>query len=108
MAGVLQGDTLAPFLFITVLDFTLRRAIDGREAEIGFTITPRQSRPHPAVTETDLGFADDIALLSDTVEQAQKLLLQVESDCWKVGLCLNARKTEVVCINTTLKTTPDH
>ena len=28
-AGVLQGDTLAPFLFIIVLDFALRRAIEG-------------------------------------------------------------------------------
>lgn len=34
--GVLQGGTLAPFLFIIVLDYALRRAIDGREAELGF------------------------------------------------------------------------
>jgi len=34
-AGVVQGDTLAPFLFIIVLDYALRKAIDGREEELG-------------------------------------------------------------------------
>ena len=36
-AGVLQGDTLAPFLFIIVLDYALRKATDGKEEELGFT-----------------------------------------------------------------------
>ena len=29
ISGVLQGDTLAPFLFIIVLDYTMRQSIDG-------------------------------------------------------------------------------
>ena len=29
-AGVLQGDTLAPFLFIIVIDYALRKAMDGK------------------------------------------------------------------------------
>ena len=37
LAGVLQGDTLAPFLFIIALDYALRLAINGREEEMGFT-----------------------------------------------------------------------
>ena len=44
LAGVMQGDTLAPFLFIIVLDHALRKAISGREQELGFTLTPRRSR----------------------------------------------------------------
>ena len=35
-SGVLQGDTLAPYLFVTVLDYTLRQAIQGREEDLGF------------------------------------------------------------------------
>ena len=31
--GVLQGDTLAPFLFVIVLDYALRKALDGKEEE---------------------------------------------------------------------------
>ena len=30
-AGVLQGDTLAPFLFVIALDYTFRKAITGWE-----------------------------------------------------------------------------
>ena len=58
--GVLQGDTLAPFLFITVLDYALRQAVRGREQELGFTITPRRSTRHPAETLTD--FDADVTL----------------------------------------------
>ena len=93
LAGVMQGDTLAPFLFIIVLDYALRKAISGREQELGFTLTPRKSRRHSAVVLTDLDYADDISLLSDNVEQAQELLNRVEPECAKVGLRLNAKKT---------------
>ena len=33
-AGVLQGDTLAPFLFVVALDYALRKAISGRELNL--------------------------------------------------------------------------
>ena len=49
LAGVMQGDTLAPFIFIVVLDFALRRAISGHEVDLGFTLTPRRSSRYPAV-----------------------------------------------------------
>ena len=99
LAGVLQGDTLAPFLFVIVLDFALRKAISGREQELGLTLTPRRSRRQPAVVLTDLDYADDISLLSNHVEQAQELLSRVESECARVGLRLNAKKTEVITYN---------
>ena len=41
LVRVLQGDTIAPLLFIIVLNYALRRAmVDGKEEELGFTITP--------------------------------------------------------------------
>ena len=44
VAGILQGVILSPYLFITVLDYALSKAIKGREEELGFTIVPRKSR----------------------------------------------------------------
>ena len=78
LAGVLQGDTLAPYLFIIVLDCALRRAIEGKEEELGFTVTHRKSRRVGPEMKTDFGFADDIALVSDLVHQAQEMLIRVE------------------------------
>ena len=31
LAGVLQGDTLAPYLFFIVIDYIMRKALTGRE-----------------------------------------------------------------------------
>ena len=42
-SGVLQGDTLAPYLFIIVLDYALRKAINCREEELGFCLKKRRS-----------------------------------------------------------------
>ena len=75
---MLQGDTLAPFLFIVALDCALRRAIEGRVEELGLTLQKRASRRVAAKMVTELDFADFISLLSDTVEQACTLLLVVE------------------------------
>ena len=52
-----------------------------------------------AVKLSDLDFADDIALLSDDMEAAQQLLLRVEGEYMKLGLHLNASKTEVMLFN---------
>ena len=77
LAGVLQGDTLAPFLFIIVLDYALRMAT-GNHEKLGFTIRPRKSRRQSAEKILDLDFADDIALMSDNIAEAQELLNRVE------------------------------
>ena len=37
-AGVLQGDTLAPYLFAIVLDYVMRETYRGREDELGFKL----------------------------------------------------------------------
>lgn len=99
LAGVLQGDTLAPYLFAIVVDYVLRKAISGREEELGFTISPRKSRRVPPVQVTDLDFADDIALLSNEIHQAQELLKLLETEADRVGLHVNAKKTEVMAFN---------
>ena len=46
-----------------------------------------------------MDFADDIALLSEEIEQAQELLSRVETSVGKVGLRMNAAKTEYMSFN---------
>ena len=94
--GVLQGDTLAPFLFIIDLDYAMWQAIDGRESELGFEITRKKSRRHPSVSITDFSYADDVALISNNIEEAQTLLQRVEEECGNIGLKINSKKTEAM------------
>ena len=51
-AGVLQGDTLAPYLFAIVLDYVMRKTYKGREEELGFRLHRQRSRQHQAVIVT--------------------------------------------------------
>ena len=44
VAGVLQGDTLTPYLFIITLNYALRQAINGREEDLGFIIIPSKEQ----------------------------------------------------------------
>ena len=94
----MQGDTLAPYLFIIVLDYALSKALEGKE-ELGFTLAPRRSRRHPAKTIIDLDYADDLATLCDTIQDAQKSMYQLETVAAEVGLHINAKKTQCTNFN---------
>ena len=56
VAGVLQGDTLAPYLFIICLNYVLRTSID-KIKENGFELTKKRSRKYPAKTITDADYS---------------------------------------------------
>ena len=57
VAGVLQGDTLAPYVFIICLDYLLRTSID-KIKENGFELIKKRRR-YNAKTITDADYADD-------------------------------------------------
>ena len=60
VADVLQGDTLAPYLYIICLDYVLRTSIDLMK-ENGFKQAKERSKSYPAQTITNVDYADDIA-----------------------------------------------
>ena len=91
VSGILQGDTLAPFLFIVVLDYVLRISLDAGYKK-GLLIHPRRSRRHPSVHVTDLDFTDDLAITSDTVQNVEELLHAVEEAAAYVGLHCNTTR----------------
>ena len=61
LSGILQGDTLAPFWFIIVIDYIMRIFVDTMK-ENGLLYQPRRSSRHPDLFITDADFDDDIAL----------------------------------------------
>ena len=100
VAGVLQGDTLAPYIFIICLDYMLRTSID-KIKENGFELTKKRSSRYPAKTITDADFVDDITILANAPPQAKTLLHSLERAATSIGLHVNAYKTEYMCFNQT-------
>ena len=100
VAGVLQGDTFAPYLFTICLDYILRTSID-KIKENGFKLTKERSRRYPAKTITDTDYADKIVLLTSALTQAKNLLHSLEWAAAGIGLHVNAHKTEYMCFNQT-------
>ena len=98
VTGVLQGDTLAPYLFIICLDYVLKTSIDKMK-DNGFKLAKERSRSYPALTITDADYADDIALLANTPVQAEILLHSLQRTADGIGLYVNADKTEYMCFN---------
>ena len=85
--GVLQGDTLAPFLFVIVLDYVMNQI----------------PRDHGLVTQVDarlvvedLDFADDLALPGETIKATRDHITPLQRSAKEVGLKINMKKTKIM------------
>ena len=79
VAGVLQGDTVAPYWFIICQDYELQTSIDLMK-ENSLTFAKTSSRRYPTQTITDVDYADDIALLANTPTQAESQQHSLEQE----------------------------
>ena len=75
-SGVLQCDTLAPFLFINLLDYILRETILNNIDSL--TITPRRRSHYPAVRMGALVYVDYISITCDTIDQTENVFRRLE------------------------------
>ena len=73
---VLQGDTLATFLFIICLDYVLKKALD-RNNYIGFTLIERRNKRYPVIQITDVDYADDLDIVIHKTNEAIILLHKI-------------------------------
>ena len=69
----------------------MKTAISNSD-DCGFTLEKAKSRRHPALCVTHIDYADDIALLSDSVDKAEKLLHTIEMAAKLIGLHINEKK----------------
>ena len=97
VAVVLQGDTLAPYLFIICLDNVIWASIDKN----GVKLKKETSWRYPARTITDANNADHISLLANTPSQANTLLHSLQRAAASIGLHVNANKREFTSFNQT-------
>ena len=74
--------------------------------ENGFELTKKRSKRYPATTITDADYADDLAILAITPDQAETLLHSLERAAASRGLYVNAHKTEYMGDISTLEGTP--
>ena len=82
------------------LDYVIRTSID-KIKENSFKLTKERSRSYPAKTITETDYADDIALLANTLAQAETLLHSLKWAAAGIGLPVNAHKTWYMYFNQT-------
>jgi hypothetical protein len=105
--GVLQGDTLAPFLFILVVDGILKQLDESIGVLLSDPAPRRTTRRVQHLHSSEevriptLAFADDIVLLTHSTGHLQRQLTRLETLSNAVGLFLNmgAGKTECFAVN---------
>ena len=93
----MQEDTLAPFLFIFVLDYALREATT--DTSISFMLEKRLGCRKSTIFFTDQDFHDHLALLLNYMEQAQLFLQRLEIAGETIGLHIYFQKTEYMMFN---------
>ena len=89
-------------MFRISIFYVLRASID-KIRENGFELTKKGSKRYPAKTITDADYADDLALLANTPNQAETLLHSLERAAAGIGLHVNALN---ICVTTKRATLP--
>ena len=94
-SGVLQGDTLSPYLFIVLLDYALKKTLQD---DVGFVVCKRNGirsilHPaidwHPAMHIGALAYADDICLLPESIDDVECFVHRFESLAAEIGLTIS-------------------
>ena len=98
LAGVLQRDISASYLFGNVFDYAMGQTLSGKEEEqVPYLIKRRIRHNNIIITETD--FVDDMALISEQISQVQEMQTRVETETQKKGLFIHKKKTETMRFN---------
>ena len=96
--GVLQGDSLSPYLFIVLLDYALKMTLQD---DVGFVVRKRNGRRHPAIYIGVLAYADDICLLAESIDDVECSLHRLVTSAAKICLTIKYNKTKVMHLGQT-------
>jgi hypothetical protein len=84
------GCILSPFLFIVLIDYVMKKAMNKVSYGIKWQDDNRL---------TDLDFADDIAMLAETDQECQEMTNSLNEHSTAVGLRISHEKTKVLRVN---------
>ena len=70
--GVLRGINVAPCLYIMCLDYILKNTVDNNN-DFGCILSHQRNRCYPAIHITCIDYADDLDIISNTMEDANSL-----------------------------------
>ena len=93
VAGVLQGDTWAPYLFNICKNYEFRKSVDKMKCN-AFNLTKERSRRYRTQTITEADYADDIVVLAIIPTQAEIQVHSLGRKAAGISLQVNALKTE--------------
>ena len=85
--GVKQGCCMSGFLFLLVIDWVMRRTIEGRQTGIRWQFENKLE---------DLDFADDVALVASRIVDVQTKVESLNINGKKTGLKIHLGKTVVM------------
>ena len=113
--GVRQGDVLAPVLFNLFFDAIIAATIT-RHPDVGFRVMYNIGDPlvgsrrkmKNQVTMSDLEYADDMALIADSMGTLEEVLLTLHTTWSGMGLSINTKKTKnlAICPSSSSTSTP--
>ena len=103
---VKQGCVLAPILFNLFFDAVIRIAINDHRPGVGLSLSylldadlvGNRKKLTSEVSVSDLEYADDMALVSDSYDGLTTLLESLDSKCRHMGLTINCKKTKLLAV----------
>ena len=112
--GVRQGDVLAPTLFNLFLDAVLSKTfsmVPDQGVQLVYhpeaKLIGDRRKPTHSLSLSDLEYADDICLASESRSSLEQMLLALDKNCAEMGLSINARKTKIMSVDPSRSTGPD-
>ena len=92
-SGVLQGDTLSPYLFNVLLEYALKKTLQD---DVGFVVRKRNGSQHPAIHIGVHAYAGEICPLAESIDDVKSSLHRLETSAAEIGPTINHNKTKAM------------